>query len=255
MEESSLNSAEGWGVAADEEGSVYWAPNTNALNQGLDIKCFKFDAAGNELWDAPLVYGGTGTQQAYVINTDGNSVYIGGRFCTGLVNTCDMLLLCIDKTSGELSWDKTLNFSGNGYEEVDGLELLPDGIYCGGWAQELQSGPFQTDIGLWKLDYSGNTIWTNYFGQLNSAEHQDGHFVVDDEHIFAAGLWNGTGFGNLYNGHSFLGKFSKTNGSLVDSVLFGPQSDQFLDIENALGMTTDGEYLYITGYSLSLIHI
>lgn len=251
-EESGFSKAEGWGVAVDDEGNVYWSPNTNALNQGLDIKCYKYDPAGNEVWNAPLLYGGPGTQQAYVLNAASIAVYIGGRSCTGLVNTCDMLLLRIDKDSGELIWDETLNFSAGGYEEVDGLELLPDGIYCGGWAQELQSGLYQTDIGLWKLDYSGNTVWTNHLGQPNSAEHQDGHFVVDDTHIFAAGLWNGTGFGNLYNGHSFLGKFSKEDGSLVDSVLFGPQSDQLLDIENALGMTTDGEFLYITGYSTPL---
>ena len=36
----------------------------------------------------------------------------------------------------------------------------------------------------------------------NSAEHQDGHFVVDDTNIYAAGLWGGGGIANLYNGHS-----------------------------------------------------
>ena len=240
---------EGWGIATDQDGNVYWATNTDTLSQGLDIRCHKFAQDGEALWATPFLFGGAGTQQAYVCNSEGNFVYIGGRFCTGLVNTCDMLLLKIDKNNGTLAWDRTLNFSGNGYDEIDGLEITSDGIYCGGWAQELQSGGFESDIGFWKLDDEGNTIWTNYLGQPNTAEHQDGHFVVDGNNIYAAGLWGGDGLANLYNGHAFLGKFSKDDGSVVDSTLFGNQSDAPLDIENALGMTSDGEFLYITGYA------
>ena len=97
--------------------------------------------------------------------------------------------------------------------------------------------------------FNGNTQWTNYLGANSTAEHQDGHFVVDSDHIYAAGLWGGAGLANLYNGYSFLGKFDRSNGNLVDSTLFGPQSANFNDIENALGMTSDGTYLYITGYT------
>lgn len=246
---SSNGQVEGWGIDVDGSGNVYWSVSSNELNQGLDIKCYKLDTNGNELWNDPFLYGGVGTQHAYVTNVNDTSVYIGGRFCTGLVGTCNMLLLKANSNDGTLVWDKTYNFMSNGYDEVDGLELKPDGIYCGGWAQQIQTGSFQSDIGLWKLDYSGNTIWTNHLGKATTAEHQDGHFVVDDNHIFAAGLWGGKGLANLYNGHAFLGKFSKEDGSLIDSTLFGDQSNNFLDIENALGMTSDGEFLYITGYA------
>ncbi len=122
------------------------------------------------------------------------------------------------------------------------------GFYWGGWAQSLQTGAYQIDIGLWKLNFDGSTGWTRALGKPGSAEHQDGHFVVDDSFIYAAGLWNGGGLANLYNGHSFLGKFSRKDGKLIDSTLFGDQSPAFLDIENALGMVSDGTYLYITGY-------
>ncbi|MEO1451138.1 MAG: T9SS type A sorting domain-containing protein [Bacteroidota bacterium] len=246
---SNFNTAEGWGIDVDETGNIYWVVSTNNLGQGLDIKAQKFNPEGIALWETPLLYGGAGTQHAYVTNVNDTSLYIGGRYCTGLFNTCDMLVVKVDREIGVATWDRTLNFSGNGYEEVDGLVLADDGIYCGGWAQELQANPFQSDIGLWKLDYAGNTDWVNHFGQANTAEHQDGHFVVDDDHIFAAGLWNGRGLLNLYNGHAFLGKFSKEDGSLVDSILFGAQSETPFDIENALGMASDGEFLYITGYA------
>ena len=247
--ESSLGQVEGWGISVDDNNDIFWSVSNNERGQGLDIECFKFDKDGVPLWEAPFLFDGGGIQQSYVVNTDHNYIYIGGRSCTGLINTCDMLLLQVEKESGVLKWNRTLNFAADGYDEIDGLELKDDGIYCGGWAQQLQSGPFQSDIGLWKLDYDGNTIWTNYLGQENSAEHQDGHFVVDEDGIYVAGLWNGRGAANLYNGHSFLGRFSREDGTLIDSILFGPQSESFLDIENALGMTSDGTHLYVTGYS------
>lgn len=243
------NSAEAWGVDVDEAGNVYWAFNSNNLSQGLDLTCVKYNPSGEPIWSTPFFYGGTGAQQSYIVNASDTALYIGGRECTGLTNTCDMLLLKVDKSDGSLIWNKTMNFSGNGYDEVDGLVLKDDGIYCGGWAHELEPGSFYADMGFWKLDYSGNTIWTNYFGKAGTAEHQDGHFVVDDDYIYAAGLWDGSSAFNLYNGSSILGRFDKSTGDFVDSTLFGYQSDNFLDIENALGMTSSGDFLYLTGYT------
>jgi hypothetical protein len=247
---STINkNAESWGIDVDITGNVYWALNVDNNNQGLDVDLYKFNSSGLELWTAPTFSGGPGAQQSYVAKVKGNYVYVGGRACPFLVNTCDMMLMKINITTGVIDWTKTLNFSGNGYDEVDGLVIEDDAIYCGGWAHELESGIYNTDIGLWKLDLDGNTIWSNHFGQIGSAEHQDGHFVVDDNYIYAGGLWDGTGAANLYNGSSFVGRFSKTDGSFVDSTLFGHQSNNFLDVENELGMATDGEFLYMTGYS------
>jgi len=250
FESSSIGQkAEGWGVSVEGNGDIYWTYNSDNLSQGLDLYCHKLDANGNQIWITPFHYGGVGNQQNYVCNAKDTFLYIGGRHCPGLVNTCDMLLLKVDKGTGTLIWDKTLDFGQNGYDEVDGLEILPDGIYCGGWSQALEPNIYRIDIGLWKLDFNGNTIWTNSFGKTGTAEHQDGHFVVDENYIYAAGLWGGTGIANLYDGNAFLGKFSKADGSFVDSTLFGNQSSIFINAENALGMTSDGTYLYITGYT------
>lgn len=241
--------AEGWGVDTDDSGAIYWPINVNTNNQGLDIVCYKFNPDGTPLWANPLFFGGPGAQQSYVANAQSNELYIGGRYCEITGFSCDMQLLKVDKTSGTILWDKTFDFGNNGYDEIDGLEIEGNDIYCGGWAQALQEGPYQTEIGLWKVTSDGETDWSNFLGESETAEHQDGHFVVDDQYIFASGLWNGTGAFNLYNGHAFLGKFSKNDGTLIDSTLFGNQANTPLDIENALGMTTDGTFLYITGYT------
>ena len=241
--------SEGWGVDVDSQGNIYWPVSVDSLSQGLDIICYKFNTGGIQLWSTPFFYGGNGTQHAYVANAKDTALYVGGRECSGLINTCDMMLNKIDKATGNLIWRKSFNFAFNGYDEIDGLVIKSDGVYCGGWAQASQNGSYQSEIGLWKLNFDGTTAWTNSFGKLNSAEHQDGHFVVDNNHIYAAGLWGGTGIANLYNGHAFLGKFSKSNGNFVDSTLFGHQSNALLDIENALGMASDGTFLYVTGYT------
>jgi len=243
------NRAEGWGLDVDEFGNVYWAVNAHNMNQSLDITCYKFNSNGTELWETPFFHGGIGRQQAYIVNASDTAIYLGGRNCISTLNTCDMLLLKVDTSSGNLIWDRTMNFSGNGYDELDGLELKEDGIYCGGWAHELENAVFKADMGFWKLDYNGNTIWTNHFGQAGSAEHQDGHFVVSDNYIYAAGLWDGKPNFTAYNGSAILAKFDRSDGSFVDSTLFGFQSDVLFDAENALGMTSHGDYLYITGHT------
>lgn len=248
--DSSVNgTSEAWGVDVDEQGHIYWATSNNQLGQGLDIYLHKFDFGGLPSWNQPVLYGDEGTQHAYVLSVTDSALFVGGRACPGLITTCDMLLLKLDPEDGNLVWEATIDFAASGYEEVDGLEIKEDGIYCAGWCQELHPAIYRSDLGLWKVNHDGTTAWTNYLGMENTAEHQDGHFVVDDEFIFSAGLWGGTGLANLYNGYAFLGKFSKTDGSMIDTTLFGSQSDRFQDIENALGMTSDGEFLYVTGYA------
>lgn len=241
--------AEGWGVDVDTEGNVYWPINVNTNNQGLDVLCYKFNHLGNPLWANPLFFGGPSTQQAYVCNAKSDFVYLGGRFCAVHGFDCDMQLLKVNKATGELLWSQEYDFGNNGYDEIDGLEVVDNSIYLGGWGQALETGPYRNDIGLLQTDLDGTEIWRNHHGELDTGEHLDGHFVVDDDYIFGCGLWNGDNASNLYNGHAFLGKFSKTDGTLVDSMLFGNQSDAVLDIENALGMATDGTYLYMTGYT------
>ena len=241
---------QGWGVDADKSGNIFWPISVDSMGQGLDIVCYKFDANGNSLWTTPFFYGGAGAQQAYVCQAKDTALYIGGRYCPVHGFSCEMLLLKVDKDTKNLLWSRTQDFGNNGYDEVDGLVVKPDGIYCGGWAQALQTGPYQIDMGLWKVNFDGSTAWTNHLGKTSTAEHLDGHFVVDDSLIYATGLWGGSNISNLQNGHSFLGKFSKSNGALEDSVLYGSQSNAINDVDNALGMTSDGTYLYTTGYTI-----
>jgi len=75
---------------------------------------------------------------------------------------------------------------------------------------------------------------------------------VDDSLIYLCGLYQALpplGF----EGRSLLAKFDKFTGAFVDSTLFGRQ-DNWINAENALGMTSDGNYLYITGHTTSSVN-
>lgn len=63
--------AEGWGIAVDATGDVYWPYNIDNNGEALDIICQKYDPDGNERWSTPLHFGGPCTQQItlQLINT------------------------------------------------------------------------------------------------------------------------------------------------------------------------------------------
>lgn len=234
----------GWGVDADAQNRVWWCPSLT--NNGLRIYCYGFDVQGAEIWPQPLEIGSAGEfYQAFTVEAKSDHLYVGGRHCPFAINTCEQLLVQVDKTAGQPLWSKT--WGAEGYDELDGLAARPgDGLYTGGWWGPDAGALYDADIALRRLDFDGNTVWAAQHGAPGTAEHQDGQFVVDDDFIFACGMVGGTGFFNLYEGRSYLAKFSKTDGSLVDSVQFGGQN-WWLDWNNALGMTTDGTALYLTG--------
>ncbi len=242
-----------WGLDLDAQNHVWWCPSiANSQAEGLRIYCEPFDFQGNAIWAAPLDFGGGAITEAFTVVAQNDAVYVGGRQCPGLINTCEQLLFQIDPADNSApDWAKT--WGGNGYDELDGLSVRPgDGIYTGGWWGPDANTLYDADLALRKTDLSGNTLWAAQpISHLGTAEHQDGHFVVDEAFIYACGMSGGTSFFNLYEGRSFLAKCSKSDGSLVDSVQFGSQNP-WLDWNNAFGMTSDGDALYLTGtYGLS----
>lgn len=245
-----LQTAQAWGVDTDENGFIYWATSIYMPAQALDILLYKLDPDSNEVWPAPTLYSAPLTQQAYVVTASGNIAYVGGRYCRNagvLPLICDMLVFAVDIASGDTLWSTTLT-RGFGYQEVDGLGPQPDGIYLSGWSFGETT---ESDVGLAKLDLNGDTLWTNNWGG-NRVDHQDGHCVVDDSVIYAAGLYSGDVSANplIYglNGRALLAKFSKTDGAFIDSVTFATSGSIFnLNFENALGMAGDGDHLYVVG--------
>lgn len=242
------NGAEAWGVDVSN-GFIYWPVTEDSATTNLNIKCYKLNLSGNTVWNQPFYITDAGNEKAFIVKATDSVIYIGGHHCPplGFGVDCPQLLLKVNTQTGAFIDSFAYKYNNAfGYNEVDDIEIRNDGIYLSGWAQTA-GGSFQTEIGLMKISHDLNAVlWSTAFGQPNTGEHQDGHFVTDNNYIFASGMWGGTGIANLYEGKPFLGKFSITNGTLIDSVLFG-NTGSWLNLEDALGMTTDGNKLFLTG--------
>ncbi|MFQ5568364.1 MAG: T9SS type A sorting domain-containing protein [Rhodothermales bacterium] len=241
-------SAEAWGIDVKADGTIYWATNQTRPFRFLDVMFYKLDADGNEIWSAPTIYSDLFAEQIYKVTLAEPVVYLGGRTCTNANPfdlQCDMLILAVDAESGDTLWS-TLWGQGIGYEEADGLVVEPDGIYITGWTD---SGATNLDVALLKLDLQGELLWSNPWG-TDLTEHQDGHSVVDSSFIYIAGVYRGGlnlfFFAQGFDGEALVAKFSKADGSYVDHISFGVD-DPWVDLENALGMASDGEFLYVVG--------
>ena len=238
--------AEAWAIGSDKSGNLIWGVNKDAPGffEYMNAFVYKLDKDKNLIWmDTSIT--GQFAQQSYNLKVTDSLIYVGGRTCRALgIDSCDVLFFNTDLATGKTGWDFVWD-GGYGYEEIDGIALDDDGIYITGWTTGNGS---EYDVLLMKINYSGNLIWKKTMGSNpNRGDHQDGHIVVDDSIIYISGLYDGSpGLG--WQGRALLAKYDKNNGDLVDSFTYGRQ-DAWVNAENALGMTSDGTHLYVTGYT------
>ncbi len=237
--------AEAWAINSDSSGNLIWGVNEDmpGFFEYMDALILKLDTDKNILWTDTAITGQY-AQQSFNLKITDSLVYAGGRSCSSLgTDNCDALFFTTT-INGITGWN-TVWDGGFGYEEIDGIALEPDGIYTTGWSA---GDGYGLEVLLMKLDYSGNIIWQNTWGSPGLRDdHQDGHIVVDDSAIYISGLYSGSPVLG-WDGRALLAKFSKINGSLIDSTTYG-RNDYWINAENALSMATDGTYLYVTGYT------
>lgn len=243
--------AEAWAIGSDQNGNLYWGVNNDmpGLFEFMNAWVYRMDEDGNNIWKVEASTG-TFAQQSYNLKVVDGVVYVGGRTCKAIgIDSCDVLFFTTDAIDGDSDWEFVWD-GGFGYEEIDGISIESDGIILTGWS--VGDGT-EVDLLLMKIDFDGNIIWQNTWGSMTANDdHQDGHIVVDDSFIYISGLYNGSPLLG-WEGLALLAKFDKTDGSLVDSLTYGRQ-DQWVNAENALGMTTDGTYLYTTGYTTTSVN-
>ncbi len=236
--------AEAWGLDI-HSGKIFWAVSQIMPGSQMDIFLHRYDSDGNLNW-SETVFSGQYTDQAYFLTATDSLAYIGGRTCTQPIGIkgCNALVATADAATGTPQWNTSWDHSG-GYEEVDGIIPQPDGLLVSGWSMGDETA---MDLFLQKTNHSGDVLWTQTWSSPGERDdHQDGHIVADESMVYMAGLYDGSpGLG--WNGKALLMKLEKNSGALVDSVTFGRQ-DNWVNAENALGMSTDGQYLYITGYT------
>ncbi len=234
---------EAWAVCVDDSNFLYWATfqRENSIKEQFVI--YKLNEAGQQIWESKH-YGITWWNRAFNIKERGDYVYsVGTGAINGVLNgPIDAVIICYNKTNGDTAWIRNYN-QGFGYEEIDGLELADDAIYISGWTKS-QGGTAQQDVLLLKMDYSGNFIDTAVWGSPGFDE-ANGEMVLDDSTIYIAGRWNATGPASLFDGDGLIASFNRNDLSFKDSAIYNGGS--FMD--DALGLGTDGTYLFAVGYT------
>lgn len=243
--------AEAWSVCVGDDGYLYWSTSQPMINAFKDQVLYKLDTDGNEIWNEPGIYRETQTEQSYVVEEHNGIVYTAGRICD-CVNLnlicCDFSVVAWDSNTGDTLWSQRYDVHGE-YEECDGIVIEDTVIFVSGWTREANEDWF--DVLLMKLDMQGNIIWQQTWDEgLDKDERQDGHIVVDETHMYMTGVSqavpNVVSALSGLDGQATIWKFDR-NGNYVDHDTWGPE-EVWLDGDDALGMTTDGTFLYAVGY-------
>lgn len=225
-----------WGVDVDSSGNIYWAVEEKYQfpNWYYDVVLFKVDTNGQQTWQS-TPYGGQFNEIAFVVNVHGPDVYLAGRMdSTGFPTSGDAMVLSYDTSNATLNWqyryDPVVDY---GYEEIDGLVVQPDGIYLTGWTKGQNT---DEDFLIHKISLTGQYVWTNSWDYANQFDGANGHMVMDDTAIFAAGHTN------LLAGS--LVSFDRADGSYNWDVTWHPTAN---DEVLGLNMSSDS-MLYTVGY-------
>ncbi len=232
---------EGWGVAVDDVGYVYFAGFDRVSEATADIFLRKLSPDGTELWNSS--WGGLFDDEAFVVTTQGEYVYVGGRTVKSFVLTStNMTILKFHASNGSLVWNETWD-GGHGYDEVDGLVSDGKYLYVSGWTTGAST---YTDVAVLKYDVNGTLVWQRSWG-TGGVDEANGQMGVDENYIYVVGHYNATpfGYGSL-GGEAVLVAFNKTDGSYVWNATWGGAG-----LDDAFGMTMDSSHIYSVGITNS----
>ncbi len=230
---------EGWSVAVDDDGDVYFAGYDRISASTSDAFLYKLTPDAVELWNAS--WGGAYDEKAYIVTVKDGYVYVGGSTHSSFsLASADMFILKFHASNGSLVWSRTWNGSGNGYDEVDGLFVDGNSLYVAGWATETST---QTDIAILKYDVNGTFLWANTWG-TSGVDEANGQIGVDENHIYVVGHYNALPLG--IGGDAVLAAFNKTNGIYAWNVTWGGSG-----LDDAFGMTMNNEHIYSVGITNS----
>lgn len=240
-----------WAVDVDQTGNIYWAIEQKDKWPFwyYNIIVYKFDPAGNQIWQSNPWDNSTGFNDiAFIAKVEGNSLYLGGRTDSTGNNSLsgDALLMKYCTSDGKMIWAKNITPNpDHGYQEIDGICVKTDGIYLTGWTKGQLT---DMDFLIQKVDFSGNTIWINSwdFNGNKKFDGANGHMAMDDHFIYTTGHVNRTNIISL-DGSGVMACFSKVDGE-----------NQFYEIwdgvsfDDPLGMNMSSDsILYVVGYSAS----
>jgi hypothetical protein len=180
-----------WDIVPAENGTCVVAGYTNSTENGnYDFWLFKIDEDGVLLWSRTYHISETQEATAIVATEDGYLVVGDITLPAGEVNA----LMVKTDLNGNLVWART--FGGNDYDSPKNVIHLSSGGYAiAGFTFSFGNG--RRDFWLFKIDESGNEVWSCTLG---GAGFQEAYYVyeVAESEFVLVGWTNSIGHG-LYD--------------------------------------------------------
>jgi hypothetical protein len=132
-----------------------------SLSSTYDSWLVKTDSGGNEQWGKKFAGPNSPGGDYQVVQTSDGGFALAASQVKSAENT-DFLIIKTD-SSGEMQWRRT--YGDKYYDASCSLVELSDGGYAlGGTTTEVgKFGPISRDFGLFRVDSSGNLVWTKVF--------------------------------------------------------------------------------------------
>ncbi len=206
----------GHAVTVDSSGNVYISGSTSGDLDGVNAGSYdafltKYDTSGNELWTQQI--GTTSSDSSYAVTTDSTgNVYISGYTEGDLGGTnAGSLDACLTKldASGNVLWSRQIGTYAT--DRSYGVAVDSSGnIFISGFTGGSLDGTNlgSSDAFLTKYDASGNLLWTQQFGTMDTDESRA--LAVDSAgNVYSSGYTNGSLVGtNAGDWDAFLVKFT-----------------------------------------------
>lgn len=228
-------------MSADEDGNIYFLGETYAGTGGVDLRLYKIDPDGNEIWAQN--YGGTEDEQAGDIGVlpNGNIAIYASTKSFSSDSHQEAWLFVIDP-DGTMLWE---DLSGDFERLALGIDITDEAIVMVGGNAVEEAGPLCQYIH--KIDFDGNEVWERleifagviYYTDVQLGSHY--YAVTGYSELFGNGDSDALINGRSPNGYWIGGDIGGGNYTdSFDEVLIDSQSRTV-----ALGWST--------GYSLNQV--
>jgi hypothetical protein len=202
----------GRAVAQAEDDSFVVAGYTDSVGSGdYDFLLLKIDAAGGMVWNK--TYGGAESDKAYAIARASDGFVVAGDTQSKGAGDDDAWVIKVD-LSGDLLWDTTAG--GSGFDMPSCIAASSNwGYVVGGFTFSFGNG--YRDFWLFKIDDSGNVLWSNTVGRSG---YEEAYAVLEtgENQFVMAGWTNSVGMEHY---DYYVVKIEVANGSnLLPPYLF-----------------------------------
>lgn len=212
-----------------------------------DLFLRKYTEDGELLWEKTWDNGPR--DSGLVITNDDRYLYVGGltRSRMSKIYT-NRALLQKYNFDGNLIWTEIWGDIPAGHHEIDGLAVVDNNLYVSHWDSFNGFVKGRATIKKFKkTDKTGNLgrlIWSRSYGDADKLTTADGHIYADETGVWIAGRINSYGqIPVLTRGDAYLTKFD-SDGEQLWIKTFGGRG-----YDNALSLSSDDKYLYLTGFT------